>query len=247
MIPLRTPPAMAPGRIARRAAIRSDLPGHPAIRLALLLIAAVCAAGLAPSPTRAAIPNRVYGSVTLNGSPAPLGTQIEALTEGKRCGSAAVTPPDRNGNAYILDVPDWNAAPECKPGAIITFTVGAVTAAQSFTLDDLGSFHRINLTAPGTPNVPAGATSAPTPRTVALPTGCTDLISGFPEGTAPAVVAAAVAPPQALSGIWRWDAARSLYFGYSPNIVAASDLTAINRGDTLRLCTTEPASITVPA
>lgn len=235
--------APAPVTGARRAAAAgSAFIVHPSSFI-LFVVAVALAAFAAPAPPAAAqLPNRIYGTVTLNGAPAPAGTPILALTGGKTCGSSTVTAPGRNGLTYLLDVPDGGAAAECKPGAIITFTVGGLTAAQSFMLDELGSFHRIDLTAPGTPDVPAAG-----PGTVALTAGCTDVTSTFPDGTRPEAIAAAVAPASALSGIWRYDAAAGVYLGYSPAASWASDLTTVNRGDTLRLCTTATATLTLPA
>jgi hypothetical protein len=226
---------------------------HPAERrtprartaLALVWLGVVTAAALlVPAPARAAVPNRLYGTVTLNGAPAPIGTEIVAFTGGKRCGSTRVTALQQSGTSYpyILDVPGGDAAPECLPGAVITFTVGGVPAGQTFVLDDVASFNRIDLVAPGTPNVPGGA-----PRSMELAAGCTEVTATFPGGATAAVVAAAVTPPGALSAIWWWDAAARLYRGYGPAAPWASDLTAINPGDRLRICTTAAATLTMPA
>jgi hypothetical protein len=192
----------------------------------------------------AAPPNRVYGTVTLNGAPAPVGTVIVALTGGKVCGTTTVVATAISGNSYpyVLNLPDPSAPLECKPGAVITFTVAGLPAGQSITLDDLGTFFRVDLVAPGTPSVPGAGG-----RTVALASGCTDVVSTFADGTAPEVVAAAVTPADALQAIWRYDAAAGRYAGYSPAAPFASDLTSINRSDTIRICTGAPATLTQPA
>ena len=211
-----------------------------------LLSAAAILATMQVAEVHAQLGNRVYGSVTLNGAPAPIGTTIVALTEGSKvCATTTVTQLQANPGArsypYVMDVPSGSSAPECRPGAIITFTVGGQTAAQFFTIDEIGSFRLIDLTAPGTPNVPA------TTRTVTLAVGCTDVTSSFPDNTPAATVAAAVAPSTALSAFWRFDAALNAFRGYGPVSNAASDLTTVNLGDALRFCTTAAATLTLPA
>jgi hypothetical protein len=193
---------------------------------------------------QAAPPNRVYGTVTLNGAPAPVGTVIVALTGGKVCGTTTVTTTAVSGTTYpyVLNLPDPNAPLECKAGAVITFTVAGLPAGQTITLDDLGTFFRVDLVAPGTPNLPGAAT-----RTVTLAPGCTDVVSAFPDGTSPQAVAAAVTPADALQAIWRYDAATGRYAGFSPAAPFASDLTSVNRTDTIRICTGAPATLTLPA
>lgn len=214
---------------------------------ALFMAAAAIVSAIVPVPVGAQVPNRLYGSVTLNGAPAPVGTTIVALAGGKSCGTTTVAALQVGGSAaspiypYILDVPAPGSDPVCKPGAILTFTVGGLTAAQAFTLDDLASFQRLDLTAPGTPNVPATTT------TVALAQGCTEVTSTFADGTPTATLVAAISPAGALDAIWRYDAAARLYRGYSPTGTIASDLATINRGDTLRICASAAASLTAPA
>ena len=213
---------------------------------AALLGAAGILAVLQAGEVHAQLGNRVYGSVTLNGAPAPIGTTIVALTGGNQvCATTTVTQLQANVSArtypYVMDVPSGASAPECRPGAIITFTVGGVTAAQSFTIDDIGSFRLLDLTAPGTPNVPA------TTRAITLNAGCTDVTSTFPDNTPAATVAAAVTPSTALSAFWRFDAALNAFRGYGPASNVASDLTTVNRGDALRFCTGAAATLTLPA
>lgn len=204
------------------------------------------------APVRAAVPNRLYGAVTLNGQPAAPGTPIVALTAGKTCASGQVVAPQPPNNyAYILDVPDANAAQECKPGAVITFTVGGQTAGQTFTLSDIGDFARLDLVAPGTPNVPVTASATAIPisatRTVNLGMGCSDVPSPFADSTKPETIAAAITPGTALDGIWRYDTPAQTYRAFNPNAPTISDLTTVNKNDPLRICMNAPATITVPA
>ncbi|MER3420384.1 MAG: hypothetical protein C4290_07600 [Chloroflexota bacterium] len=214
----------------------------PVIRTGAALAGVLLIVGIVRT-AHAAPPNRVYGTVTLNGTPAPVGTAIVALTGGKVCGTTTVTATAISGNSYpyVLNLPDPSAPPECKPGAVITFTVAGLPAGQTITLDDLGTFFRVDLVAPGTPSTPGAGG-----RIVTLAPGCTDVLSAFPDGTAAAVVAAAVTPAEVLQAIWRYDAAAGRYAGFSPTASFASDLTRINRSDTIRICTGAPATLTQP-
>lgn len=212
----------------------------PARQVAAVI--ALLGAVVAVRTVHAAPPNRVYGTVTLHGAPAPVGTVIVALTGGKVCGTTTVTATVVSGSSYpyVLNLPDPAAPLECKPGAVITFTVAGLPAGQRITLDDLGTFFRVDLVAPGMPDVPGA-------RTVALPTGCTDVVSTFPDGTPAAAVAAAVVPAEALHAIWRYDPATGRYAGFSPAAPLASDLTTVNRAEFLRVCTAGPAALRLPA
>jgi hypothetical protein len=132
---------------------------------------------------------------------------------------------------------------ECKVGAVVTFMVGTALAGQTSNFDDVGSFFRVDLTAPGTPNVPAGTAAAP----VSLARGCTEVTSTFPNGAQPSTIAAAVSPVSALAAIWRFDTAATIYRGYSPAPGAVNDLGPVNSGDKLRICVTAAATLTTAA
>ena len=230
---------------------------------ALVALAAAAALGLvqsrhASTPVLAAPPNRLYGSVTLNGAPAPVGAVIAAQVDGKGCASSTVLRTAATTNPtqypYSMDVPDGNADPACKPGAVLTFRINGILAAETHTLDDVGTFRLLNLTAPGTPNVPAApattATAAPAPTATpapaagtALVSGCNELASPYATGTLPSTIAVLVSPPSALMGIWRYDPETQLYRGYIPAQGAPIDLGAISKGDILRICVTQDAQL----
>lgn len=211
------------------------------LSFAVLLALAVSAA---EAPTaRAAVPNRLYGTAMLNGQPAAVGTSIVALAGGKPCATVSVATLAASGTSYPyrMDVPDANADGACKPGAVLTFTIGGVTAAQTFTLDDTGAFQRLDLTAPGTPNVPAGSA-----RSVNLAPGCNQVSSTFPDNTPPQEIALAISPMTAVAAIWVADRSTGLFRGFNPNAVDLSDLRAVNRGDLIRACVREAATLTQP-
>lgn len=142
----------------------------PSARHVAVVIAVLVAVGAART-AHAAPPNRVYGTVTLHGAPAPVGTTIVALTGGKVCGTTTVTATAVSGSSYpyVLNLPDPAAPLECKPGAVITFTVAGLPAGQRITLDDLGTFLRVDLIAPGIPAVPRRTPSRCRPG---APTSC---------------------------------------------------------------------------
>lgn len=190
---------------------------------------------IAARPAAAQVPNRLYGTVTLNGAPAPVGATVQAISGSLRCGNTTVIPADPNGNTWIMNVGSAVGDRDCKPGVTVTFTVNGQPAAQSFTMDDLGSFQRINLTAPGTPPVSASA--------LALAAGCTEVNSTFADGATGATIAAAITPAADVQGIWWYDQALGGYRGYHPAASAANDLPPVPRGQTLRICVANAASL----
>jgi hypothetical protein len=78
----------------------------------------------------------------------------------------------------------------------------------------------------------------------ALPGGCNQLTSAFADNTPASLVAATVEPPDALTGMWRFDAGR--WQGWSAAPDAPNDLTVINSRDRIRVCLTGPARWITP-
>lgn len=110
----------------------------PAVLLALAAVPALAQ----PTP-----PNRFFGTAMLNGAPAPAGTAVTALVNGKSCGAGEV----RGDGRYVVDVDDAGQTPGCgAPGATVTFQVGGVAAAQTGVYQR-GFFTELNLSAPGQP------------------------------------------------------------------------------------------------
>ena len=87
---------------------------------------------------------------------------------------------------------------------------------------------------------PAAAEATP------LQAGCNQVVSTFPDGASPAVIAGAVAPAAAVRGIWRWEAAPGRFVGYAPGGAAVADLRVVNHLDVLWLCVSEPAQLGPP-
>ena len=114
-----------------------------------------------PPPTPVALePMLVLGSVTLNGRPAPDGTEVLAFVLGTLCGRAPAV-----GGRYSMGVLSAGTTPGCGVlGAPVTFTVGGIPADQT-TIFRPGVTVTLNLTA----GQPATATPTPTPSPTPTP------------------------------------------------------------------------------
>jgi len=102
----------------------------------------ICLAG-APSDGPPFPPNRFYGNVTLNGSPAPEGTNVSATIGGNVCGQTTV----KSDSTYVLDVVDSNQTAGCgTEGATVIFTVAGYPARIATWHS--GYFTQLDLPAP---------------------------------------------------------------------------------------------------
>jgi hypothetical protein len=94
-------------------------------------------------------------------------------------------------------------------------------------------------------------TSAVTPATaaVALATGCSNIVLSWPLGTSLADVAAAVTPTNALTAIFKLDAARGRYRGYMPTAPAfANDYIAVEAAlEAVFVCVNQSANLARPS
>jgi hypothetical protein len=124
-----------------------------------------------PTPTATPTviqPMILLGSVTLNGRPAPDGTDILALVVGTVCGRTQAT-----GGRYTVAVLSASTVAGCGvTGAPVTFTVGGVPADQA-TIFQPGAVVELNLTAgqAATPTpTPPTPTPSPSPTPPASPT-----------------------------------------------------------------------------
>jgi len=119
--------------------------------LSSLLVASVSAQP--PTP-----PNRFFGDVTLDGAPAPAGTNVSADIGGNVCGQTTV----EADSTYVLDVVSSGQTAGCgTEGASVSFTVGGSPAGTQAWSS--GQFSELDL---------AGAAAPPTvvPPTVVPPT-----------------------------------------------------------------------------
>lgn len=127
------------------------------------LLAAVLLAGVAIQAATVAAqapPTRFYGSVTVNGAPAEVGTVVEGYVNGLLCGQGVVAElGDPIGIGYILDVNADSFQPGCgMDGGQVTFKVGALDAAATGEFRT-GSFVQVDLSIDGD----VGAAPAPPP------------------------------------------------------------------------------------
>jgi hypothetical protein len=82
---------------------------------------------------------------------------------------------------------------------------------------------------------------------VALVEGCNPVASTWPDATAIADAAGAVAPAEALDAIWNFDPATGMWQGYSPSAPAAvSDLESIDFLDAIFVCVNAAATWSRP-
>jgi hypothetical protein len=89
---------------------------------------------------------------------------------------------------------------------------------------------------------PSGASSF-----ASLSARCNAVGLTFPDGTTPSQVAGAISPSSAFASMWRLDNATGLFQAYSAAAPEVSDLTSVQFLDAVFLCTTAPASISMPA
>jgi len=89
-----------------------------------------------------------------------------------------------------------------------------------------------------TPTTPAATATPTTPamESVALAAGCNPVASTYPDNTAIATIGGAVSPSTNLISIWWLDAAAGRWLGYSPQFVAESDLTLVDRLEAIFIC-----------
>jgi len=117
--------------------------------IASLLLMASASVALAQDLN--SIPSRFYGSVHLDGAPAPSGTIVQASSDGAALGSAILETP----GWYMLDVP------QPPNGGSLTFTVSGATAALNVAWEK-GRFIELPLIA-ATAVATAAATPTPAP------------------------------------------------------------------------------------
>jgi hypothetical protein len=107
-------------------------------------------------------------------------------------------------------------------------------------------------TATYTPTRTATPTNTPTPTTGAMESvtlvggTCNPVASTYPDDTPIATIAGAVSPYNNLISIWWLDAANGRWLGYSPQFVAQSDLTAVDRLEAIFICVSSASTWSRP-
>jgi hypothetical protein len=120
-------------------------------------------------------PNRFFGSVTLNGAPAPAGTNVTADIGGNVCGQTTV----QADSTYVLDAVSSGQTAGCgTEGAAVSFTVGGSPAGTATWSS--GQFTNLDLAGQAAPTVapPTVAPVTPTPQVVTGTGGYLDGGSG---------------------------------------------------------------------
>lgn len=103
-----------------------------AFPLAALL---TCAVGSATALAQPSVPATFFGSITINGAPAPTGTDVRGFVDGLDCTQSAPgeRPAVREGGAtaYVIAVVHESQRTGCaRPGVTVTFTIDGVEADQ---------------------------------------------------------------------------------------------------------------------
>ncbi|MGH2584098.1 MAG: hypothetical protein ACRDJE_04230, partial [Dehalococcoidia bacterium] len=139
-------------------------------------VLAVAVAGIVSltGVSEAQVPTRFFGTVTIDGQPAPAGTTVTAEIGGNDCGSGAVE--SRQGQMlYILDAQSEAAVAGCGGlNVIVFFKVGSRYATQIGCFTP-GAFVEQNLTISGAAARPTaapgqcGSGTAPSPSPEATP------------------------------------------------------------------------------
>ena len=158
---------------------------HHTIAL-LLLLALVAGAAAAGEETPPAFPHEFYGSVTIDGVPAPAGTLITGVIGDTECGSIQVVeagrygdPDRRKGNRLLVE------ATSRQKGATITFLANGATAKETISFTP-GAVTCLNLSFEGVVTAPVAAFS-----------------TNVTEGDAPLTVA--FTDDSTGAAIWSWD------------------------------------------
>jgi opacity protein-like surface antigen len=138
--------------------------------LSSLMVASVSAQP--PTP-----PNRFFGDVTLDGSPASAGTNVTATIGGNICGQTTV----QADSTYVLDVVSSGQTAGCgTEGATVEFTVAGNSAGSAAWSS--GQFTELDLVAEAapvvTPVTPVVTPVTPTPEVVTGSGGYLDGGSG---------------------------------------------------------------------
>lgn len=94
------------------------------------------------------LPAEFWGSVTINGDPAPVGTIITAWIEGNESGSLTLDTAGFYGGYAIFDKRLLVCGGEGDVGKIVTFFVNGVKASETAVYTP-GSSTRLDLTTPG--------------------------------------------------------------------------------------------------
>ena len=162
--------------------------------VAFILLAVLLALAATPVYAQSApvLPHAFYGTVKINGSPAPVETEVEVRGEGVQTGvgnNPIVTTVDGEyGSAEPLE-PKLIVQGDIAEGATLTFYVNGVSTGQTVEWHS-GEVTELNLTATIS-GPPPGATPEPTPEPAPEPTPP----ESAPEPTPPELTPESAAEP----------------------------------------------------
>jgi len=123
-------------------------------------------------------PNRLFGNVTLDGAPAPAGTNVSATIGGNVCGQTTVMA----DSTYVLDVVSSGQTAGCgTEGASVSLTVGGSPAGNASWSS--GQFTELDLAGQAAPPTVVPPTVAPKTPTPVIITGTGGYLDGG-SGTA---------------------------------------------------------------
>ena len=156
-----------------------------------ILVIAMALPAIALAATPPALPLLVYGTVTIDGAPAPVGTVVKAENAGVVKAQVAVA----TAGKYYLEVPAVNA------GLVLTYKVGGLTAAEEVcpnpltTPSDRVNLAVVNPTSSSSGNNTAnGLTSGTTSSGSDTSNGSTTTTTTTTNTTTPTVPAAPTTP-----------------------------------------------------
>lgn len=135
----------------------------------------------------------------------------------------------------------------------LTAPVGAVVQIVSGCVSDEGLAAVVHCSVSGLsspPTLTVVFTTVPVgarPETIPLSVGCHNVTLTWPAGTLIDDIAAAVTPPSALDGIWRFDSVDQRFHGYFLYRGAPNDLASVNGADEAFICVRAPATLARPA
>ena len=134
--------------------------------LTVLAVAVVAAFTLQAGVGVAQVPpTRFYGSLTINGAPAPPGTEVRTFINGVDCGSRLTTEEGR----YVVDAAHFATVEGCGvEEEEVVFVVNGVTANERDTFTQ-GMFKERDLTVTGDVPPPAPPPDQPPPEELPPP------------------------------------------------------------------------------
>ena len=142
----------------------------------VVLLSSLVLSGVAMAQEQPVLPAAYYGTVTVNGQPAPVGTLIVAKIEGRFCGQISVKTPGKYGGAGTLDAKLLVTGTTADEEKEVIFEVAGIRAEQTVTFKR-GDVKEINLSAIGVPTVTVDTTPPTAPTNLRVTTRSSSSVS----------------------------------------------------------------------